>query len=159
MGREHPGTKKSQGKAKKRARRHIQDGGDNLIIAVDFDGILCENKFPSIGKPNYNVISFIRQLIDDGHEVVLWTTRNGDELTAAVDWCGDYGLHFCNVNAPAPSNEKEYKDKYPTQSRKIYADIYIDDHNLEFVMNSMNAGFEVVEAKLRKGVKLWKKGN
>ena len=67
-----------------------------------------------------------------GHEVVLWTTRNGDELEAAIKWCKDLKLNFCSVNEPAPSNEKEYRDKYSTQSRKIYADIYIDDHNLEF---------------------------
>lgn len=106
-----------------------------MIIAVDFDGVLCENKFPDIGPPNYGVISIIRQLIDKGHEVVLWTSRNGDELERAVSWCHDYGLHFCSVNEPAPSNEKEYADKYPIQSRKIYADVYIDDHNLESVTN------------------------
>ena len=65
--------------------------------------------------------------------MILWTTRNGEELTAAVDWCADRGLHFCNVNGPAPSNEEEYRDRYATQSRKIYADVYIDDHNVEFV--------------------------
>lgn len=107
-----------------------------MIIAVDFDGVLCGNEFPNIGPPNYEVISLIRQLIDKGHEVVLWTSRNGDELKNAVEWCKDYGLHFCSVNEPAPSNEKEYADKYPIQSRKIYADIYIDDHNLESVVSS-----------------------
>lgn len=104
-----------------------------MIIAVDFDGVLCKNEFPAIGKPNYEVVSLIRQMIDVGNEVVLWTTRNGTELEEAVNWCADYGLHFCAVNAPAPSNEEEYRDKYPTQSRKIYADVYIDDHNLEYV--------------------------
>lgn len=104
-----------------------------MIIAVDFDGVLCENKFPEIGPPDYEVISLVRELIDRGHEVILWTTRNGEELTAAVDWCTDRGLHFCSINEPAPSNEAEYKDKYPTQSRKIYADVYVDDHNVEYV--------------------------
>lgn len=128
-----------------------------MIIAVDFDGILCENKFPEIGKPYYKMIALIRELIDNGHEVVLWTTRNGEELTAAVDWCGDYGLHFCNVNGPAPSNEAEYKDKYPTPSRKIYADIYIDDHNLEFAMTEYHSltPIEVATEKLRRGVRKW----
>ena len=107
----------------------------NMIIAVDFDGILCQNRFPEIGPPNYEVISLVRELMDRGHEVVLWTTRNGDELKEAVEWCEDRELHFCAVNFPAPSNAAEYADKYPVQSRKIYADIYIDDHNLEFVSN------------------------
>lgn len=112
-----------------------------MIIAVDFDGVLCENRFPEIGPPQYEVISLIRQLIDVGHEVVLWTTRNGDELSAAVEWCADRGLHFCNINGPAPSNEAEYRDKYPTQSRKIYADVYIDDHNVEYVSAGRDKGY------------------
>lgn len=104
-----------------------------MIIAVDFDGVLCESQFPEIGPPRYEVVSLVRELIDQGHEVVLWTTRNGAELDAAVKWCDDRGLHFCAVNEPAPSNHEYYKDKYPIQSRKIYADVYIDDHNLECV--------------------------
>lgn len=112
-----------------------------MIIAVDFDGVLCENKFPDIGPPKYEVISLIRELIDEGNEVVLWTTRNGEELTTAVEWCDDRGLHFCNINGPAPSNEAEYKDRYPTQSRKIYADVYIDDHNVEYVGAGRDVGY------------------
>lgn len=104
-----------------------------MIIAVDFDGILCKDKFPDIGKPNYEVISYVRQLIDKGHEVILWTTRNGKELEDAIKWCKDYGLHFAAINEPAPSNAKEYAGKYPVQSRKVYADIYIDDHSIEFI--------------------------
>lgn len=103
-----------------------------MIVCVDFDGILCDNKFPSIGRPNYEMISLVRQLIDTGQEVVLWTTRNGKELEDAVNWCEDYGLHFCAINDQAPSNKAEYKDKYPIETRKVYADIYIDDHNIEF---------------------------
>lgn len=108
---------------------------------------MCEDKFPDIGTPNYEVISMVKDLIDSGHEVILWTTRNGNELTAAVDWCGALGLHFCNVNGPAPSNEAKYRDKYPTPSRKIYADVYIDDHNLEFVCGGW--GLDRVKRNLR----------
>lgn len=103
-----------------------------MIIAVDFDGILCQNQFPEIGPPIYPVISAIRELIDAGHEVVLWTSRNGAELEAAVKWCEDRGLRFCAVNEPAPSNEEKYRGVYPTPTRKIYADIYIDDHGIGF---------------------------
>ena len=103
-----------------------------MIIAVDFDGILCENKFPEIGPPNYEIISAVRQLIDCGQEVVLWTSRVDAELEAAVKWCEDYGLRFCAVNENAPSNIQKYITKYPHGTRKVYADIYIDDHNIGF---------------------------
>lgn len=106
-----------------------------MIIAVDFDGVLCENKFPDIGKPAYEVISLVREMMDAGHEVILWTSRNGQELENAVKWCHDRGLHFCAVNGPAPSNAEAYEGMYEVPTRKVYADVYIDDHNLEFVYN------------------------
>ena len=130
-----------------------------MIIAVDFDGVLCEDKFPDIGAPKYGVISAIRQLIDDGHEVVLWTTRNGSELTKAVEWCTDRGLHFCNVNGPAPSNAKAYKDVYATESRKIYADVYIDDHNIDLYgeVATPRITSDIIKMRMRRN--LWKEEN
>lgn len=112
-----------------------------MIIAVDFDGILCSNKFPEIGEPNYEMISVVREAIDRGHEVILWTVRNGKELDEAVAWCTDRGLHFCAVNDQAPSNKEEYDGVYETPSRKVYADIYIDDHNDFFVWKSERATY------------------
>ena len=104
-----------------------------MIIAVDFDGVLCENQFPEIGRPNYEIVSLVREIMDAGHEVILWTSRNGQELKNAVKWCHDRGLHFCAVNEPAPSNAEAYEGMYEAPTRKVYADVYIDDHNLEFV--------------------------
>lgn len=104
-----------------------------MIIAVDFDGILCEDRFPEIGKPNHEMIGLIRQAIDEGHEVVLWTCRTDQPLVEAVAWCRERGLHFCAVNDNAPSNKIKYKDIYPNGTRKVYADVYIDDHNVEYV--------------------------
>lgn len=104
-----------------------------MIIAVDFDGILCKNEFPQIGEPYYDVISVVREAIDKGHEVVLWTSRVDDRLTEAVNWCADYGLHFTAVNDNTPSNKQEYSQMYPNGTRKVYADVYIDDHSLFFI--------------------------
>ena len=111
-----------------------------MIIAFDFDGILCENTFPGIGKPNYDVVLFAKELIDAGHEVILWTSRAGNELSDAIEWCKDRGLRFCAVNDNAPSNKAKYNAKYPQGTRKVYADIYIDDHNPDFILVSGECG-------------------
>lgn len=103
-----------------------------MIVAVDFDGVLCRDAFPEIGEPNYEVISFVRELIDDGHEVVLWTCRVGQRLVEAVEWCRDRGLRFCAVNDNAPSNKTRYEKEYPNGTRKVYADVYLDDKSAEF---------------------------
>lgn len=96
-----------------------------IIVAVDFDGILCKDKFPEIGKPNYDMVSFVRRLQDSGIETILWTSRVDDRLAEAITWCEDRGLHFTSINDNTPSN----KEQYGTNPRKVYADIYIDDRS------------------------------
>lgn len=96
-----------------------------IIVAVDFDGILCKDKFPEIGEPNYGMISFVRRLQDSGIETILWTSRVDDRLAEAIAWCEDRGLHFTSVNDNTPSD----KEQYGTNPRKVYADIYMDDRS------------------------------
>ena len=111
-----------------------------MIIAVDFDGILVEDRFPYVGPANYRMINFVKQLIEDGHELVLWTSRVGQPLQDAVSWCEAQGIHFCAVNDNAPSNKAKYQSKYPQGTRKVCADIYIDDHNPQFIVDTANMG-------------------
>lgn len=106
-----------------------------MIIAVDFDGILAGDVgFPKIGYPIRPMVTFVKNLVEDGHEVVLWTSRTDKALEDAIKWCEDLGLHFCAVNDNAPSNKEKYAGVYPNGTRKVYADFYIDDHSPDFLM-------------------------
>lgn len=96
------------------------------IIAVDFDGTLCANKFPDIGAPNQALIDYLKSEKKFGRKLILWTCRVGDRLDLAVEWCKTHGLEFDAVNENLP----EIVEMYGGESRKIYADWYIDDHNL-----------------------------
>lgn len=104
---------------------------DYKIIAVDFDGTLCENKWPDIGEPIMDVINYIKRQKSDGAKIILWTCRTGVELMNAVYWCIKQGIFLDAVNQNVP----EIIKAYGTVCRKIYADIYIDDlsfnHRLE----------------------------
>ena len=94
-----------------------------LVIAVDFDGTLCENAFPFIGEPCYEMIEWAKELRRNGHKVILWTCRDGMNLVYAIVWCAEHGLIFDAVNDNLESHKKQYKGN----SRKILADLYIDD--------------------------------
>lgn len=98
-------------------------------IAADFDGTLCEDKFPSIGEPKYKIIGFVKWLKSHGGKIILWTCREdipeGDFLTQAVEWCRTYGLEFDYIN-----ENPEQCMGHPEKSRKIVADIYLDDKAL-----------------------------
>ena len=101
----------------------MRERNDIQIIAVDFDGTLCSDCYPEIGIPNLPLIHLLRQLKEQDKELILWTCRCGDKLDAAVEWCKRFGLEFDAVN----ENVARTIEKYGTESRKVSADVYIDD--------------------------------
>lgn len=108
------------------------------VFAVDFDGVLTkEDKFPDIGEPNESMINLLKELKKKGHKLILWTCRTEKHLHDALWFCYGYGLEFDAVN----ENLQEHKDKYKNDTRKVFADYYIDDKNvsasyLEFMYES-----------------------
>lgn len=96
------------------------------VIAVDFDGTLCENRWPYIGTPHYDLIDWIKQLREHGHRIILWTCREGMPLVDAIVWCADHGLFFDAVN----DNLEDHKRQFGGNSRKILADFYVDDKSI-----------------------------
>ena len=74
-----------------------------MVIAVDFDGTIVEHKYPKIGKEKPFAIATLKRLQNEGHRIAL-----------------------CTVNA----NYSDEQQDEPGYSRKIKADIFIDDRNL-----------------------------
>lgn len=93
------------------------------IIAVDFDGTLCKNAWPNIGPANEDVIEYIKECKSQGDKIILWTCRCDERLEEALRWCKVQGLEFDAVN----NNVPEAIARFGGDSRKIYADEYIDD--------------------------------
>lgn len=96
------------------------------IIAVDFDGTLCENMWPGIGAENTPIIKELIERKEDGDKVILYTCRTGNLLDAAVLWCKARGLEFDAVNENLP----EQIAFYGGDCRKISADEYWDDKSV-----------------------------
>lgn len=101
----------------------------NKIIAVDFDGTLCKNEWPLIGEPNMSLIVYLKSCKEKGDKIILWTCRTGELLKQSVEWSKEKGLIFDAVN----KNVKEAIRKFGGDSRKIYADAYIDDRNASYI--------------------------
>jgi hydroxymethylpyrimidine pyrophosphatase-like HAD family hydrolase len=96
-----------------------------IKIAVDFDGTIVDHEYPLIGKEKLFAFQTLRELEKLGARLILWTFRAGKELDEAVEYCRKNGIEFYAVNKNYP--EEIFDD---TVSRKIDADIYIDDKNL-----------------------------
>lgn len=97
-----------------------------IIIAVDFDGTLCWNNWPKIGKEKRPVIDYLILQQRNGAKLILWTMREGQLLSEAIEWCRERGLEFDAVNDNLP----EVQARYGNNPRKVFANYYLDDHNL-----------------------------
>lgn len=98
-----------------------------MTIAVDFDGTIVEERYPDIGDERPFATETLRMLIRDKHKLILWTVREGELLDEAVNWCRERGVEFYAVNKDYPEEKVEWNDHF---SRKIKADIWIDDRNI-----------------------------
>jgi hydroxymethylpyrimidine pyrophosphatase-like HAD family hydrolase len=98
---------------------------NNLIIAVDFDGTIVEDEYPKIGVAQLFAFETLRKLQSENYRLILWTYRSGSKLKEAVTFCKENGIEFYAINKSFP--EEEFNEKY---SRKINADIFVDDRNI-----------------------------
>ena len=98
-----------------------------MIIAVDFDGTIVEHRYPSIGKELPFAIETLRKLAAEGHRLILWTVREGRYLDEAVEFCRSRGLEFYAINRDYPEEEQDRNNHF---TRKLKADLWIDDRNL-----------------------------
>lgn len=98
---------------------------NGIKIAVDFDGTIVDHEYPLIGKEKLFAFQTLKELEKLGARLILWTFRSGRELNEAVEYCRKNGIEFYAINKNYP--EEIYDESI---SRKIDADIYIDDRNI-----------------------------
>lgn len=96
------------------------------IYAFDFDGTIVTNEFPNIGEPIKEVIDLIKEIKKQGHYIILNTMREDDYLQEAISFCNAFQIKFDVVNDNLP----HMKEFYGNNPRKIFANYYIDDHNM-----------------------------
>lgn len=99
-----------------------------MTIAVDFDGTIVEHRYPEIGPEIPFATETLRMLIKDHHRLILWSVREGKLLQEAIDWCAERGVTFWAVNRDYPEEDGSKNNNH--FSRKIKADLFIDDRNI-----------------------------
>ena len=96
-----------------------------MTIAVDFDGTIVHHRYPKIGDEIPFATETLRLLLRDRHRLILWTVREGRLLDEAVEWCRARGVEFYAINRDFPEEDATGSGF----SRKIKADLFIDDRN------------------------------
>ena len=94
------------------------------VIAIDFDGIIVEDTYPHIGKLKPKAREVINELISQGHEVIIWSCRDACEIE---EFLYKQDIKFTTIN----ENTFHLMDNWGNDPRKVGADVYIDDKNIE----------------------------
>lgn len=91
-----------------------------MTIAIDFDGTCVTHEYPKIGKENEGCVDVLKELVCEGHKLILYTMRSGKYLKEAIDWFKEREIPLWGIN------ENPTQSTW-TKSPKIYANLYIDD--------------------------------
>lgn len=113
-----------------------------LVLSIDFDGTIVEEKFPDVGKIIPEAKKYINKLYDDGHHIVINTCRSGRYEGNAEAFLKRRGIKYHYINANMPF----LIEQYGQDCRKISADIYIDDRCL-MGLPSWKEIYEIVQTK------------
>lgn len=97
-----------------------------LYIALDFDGTIVDSDYPTIVRLKDNAKDVITRLHQEGHRILINTCRGGIEQEEAKQFLLANDVPFDTIN----ENHPELIRKYGNDSRKLGADIYVDDKGL-----------------------------
>lgn len=90
-----------------------------MDICVDFDGTCTTHSYPDIGV-SIGAEEVLKELVQKGHRLILFTMRSGKELQEAVDWFQWNGIPLYGIQKNPTQSEW-------TSSPKAYGQKYIDD--------------------------------
>jgi len=98
-----------------------------MIVSIDFDGTIADHKYPKIGKIKPGAVEAIKAIKSRGHQIIIFTCRAGKEEQEMREWLIMNGIPFDEINSPI--------EGFDLGSRKVYADVYIDDKGVRFNNN------------------------
>lgn len=109
------------------------------IIAIDFDGTIVRHEFPEIGEFMPGAAEAIRSL-HENYKIIIWTVRDAGYLKVMKRFLDDNKIPYDAIN-DVIVGVSDF-----SESRKIYADYYIDDRNFPGGF----PGWDVVMGELNK---------
>lgn len=109
------------------------------VIAVDFDRTLTQSEtvFPELSTPNYQLVRKLREWSKE-NTIIIWTSRSGKHIEPMIEYLlyHDIPFHYINDNPLNP---------YIPQSRKLFADVYIDDKAVNLNYMDINLVEEIAK--------------
>ena len=94
------------------------------VIAIDFDGTIVDDKFPDFGDVKEGAKEVINELLEVGHEVIIWSCQDAEEIEHVLY---RLGINYTAIN----ENTESMMQRWGNNPRKIGADNFIDDKGLD----------------------------
>jgi hypothetical protein len=88
-------------------------------IVIDCDGTVVTHEYPKMGK-DIGAVPVLKELIDNKHQLILFTMRSGKTLNDAVNW-------FKENEIPLFGRQTNPSQHEWTDSPKAYGNLIIDD--------------------------------
>tara|TARA_R110000772_G_scaffold2410_4_gene8559 strand:- start:39713 stop:40102 length:390 start_codon:yes stop_codon:yes gene_type:complete len=98
-----------------------------MIISINFDGTCVKNEYPETGEDCPGAINVLKRLTNNGHQLILDTSRGGQLLDDAEQW-------FINNDIPLWGIQEN--PDLPNPNSKIRADLYINDLSLGAIITA-----------------------
>jgi ribonucleotide monophosphatase NagD (HAD superfamily) len=95
-------------------------------IACDFDGTIAYDAFPEVGGFKPHAERVLKKIKEYGGQIIIWTCRTSYQAELVKEMLQKAGVKYDAFN----DNLKESLDIFPDNSRKVFADIYIDDRSI-----------------------------
>lgn len=117
------------------------------ILGIDFDETICNvSNFPEIDSLKKDAKFYINKLFDEGFFIKINTCRTAAHETQAKEFLEKEGIKFHLINENHPDLIKFYKNN----CRKISADIYIDDKNIDTILDPSSHEWDKIYEKIHK---------
>jgi hypothetical protein len=98
------------------------------LFAIDFDNTIAYDAYPRIGKLIPGAKETMLKIKELGGSISIWTCRTGEQEMAVRLFLDKNEIPYDHVN----ESFEENRIMYDGDSRKIYADCYIDDRSVHF---------------------------
>ncbi len=106
---------------------------DSPIIAIDFDDTIVISDYPEIIGFKPGAKKAIKKLKDAGCRIVIWTCRT--DTDKVEEFLIKNNVPFDAINDNSAITDEEWKRTGFEDTRKIGADLVIDDRAIEFKDN------------------------
>lgn len=101
------------------------------LLAIDFDKTIADSDYPHIHNLRPNAKEVLNRLHEEGFYIIINTCRSDGYEEEVRQYLNSQEVKYHHVNTNHPGLCEYYK----ADSRKISADIYIDDKSLETLLD------------------------